>query len=221
MLYIISTPIGNLEDITLRALKTLNKADLILAEDTRKARILLGRYKVKRPTLSFYDYNKEKRIKYILSLLKDNKEIALISEAGTPGVSDPAYFLVKHCIKENIPYTALPGPTAAINALILSGLPTDRFMFIGFLSPKKIKRQRLFQELLGVKATLVFFESRYKIIKTVSDMCRFFGKKEAALVREMTKMHEEIMRAPLEVIYGRIQEKTAKGEYVIIIDNRP
>jgi len=220
MLYIISTPIGNLEDITLRALKILDKADLVLAEDTRKARILLGYYKVKKPTLSFYDYNKEKRIKRILSLLKDNKEIALISEAGTPGISDPAYFLVKHCIKENIPFTAVPGPTAVINALILSGLPTDRFMFIGFLPPKKTKRQALFQKLLEVKATLIFFESRYKVIKTVSDMCRFFGKKEAALVREMTKIHEETIRAPLEIIYDRMQKNTTKGEYVIIVDNR-
>ena len=220
MLYIVSNPIGNLEDITLRALKVLSKVDLILAEDTRKARILLSRYKIKKPALSFYDYNKEKRLKKVLSLLEGDREIALISEAGTPGISDPAYFLVKHCVEGNIPFTALPGPTAAVNALILSGLPTDSFYFAGFLPPRKGKRRKRMRELSFVNTTLIFFESPHRIVSTFEDIKEYFAHKKMAVVREMTKIYEEVVRGEPLSIQNIIQKKPLKGEYVIVIDNR-
>ena len=220
MLYIVSTPIGNLEDITLRAINTLSKADLTLAEDTRKAKILLGHYDIKKPLLSFYDYNKEKRIKNVLSLLKEGREIALISEAGTPGVSDPGYFLARACVKENIPFTALPGPTAAVNALVLSGLPTDKFFFTGFLSPKKGKRDRQLKELAGIKTTLVIFESRRRLLSILKDSMAYFKDKKVVVLREMTKLYEEVLRGKLDFLISRIQDRALKGEFVIVIDNR-
>ena len=153
MLYVVSTPIGNLKDITLRALEVLKGVDIILAEDTRRAGILLKHHRIKKPVLSFHDHNKVFRTKKVLSLLKSGKECALISEAGTPGISDPGFYLIRACVDSKLDFTALPGPSAVTNALVLSGLPTDSFYFAGFLSPKKGKRRRQLEELSQLEAS--------------------------------------------------------------------
>ncbi|MFH1768123.1 MAG: 16S rRNA (cytidine(1402)-2'-O)-methyltransferase [Candidatus Omnitrophota bacterium] len=221
MLYVIATPIGNLEDITIRAVKTLRAADLILAEDTRKAKIIFCRYAIKKPVISFHDHNKKIRTKRIIPLLKENKDIALISEAGTPGISDPGFFLLRECRREKIPFTAIPGPTAIINALILSGLPTDRFFFYGFLSSKKNRRRRELGEQAKVQATLIFFESRHRIISALEDIKRVFPERPIAVAKEMTKKYENVYRGGADEIIQQLNREAAiKGEFVIVIDNR-
>ena len=219
MLYIVSTPIGNLEDITLRALKVLREADLILAEDTRKAGVLLNRYKIKKPLLSFHDHNKKTRTKQVLNRLTE-KEVALISEAGTPGISDPGFYLIRECVEQRISFTAIPGPTAAINALILSGFATDRFLFQGFLSPKRGKRKKQLKELSLIKTTLIIYESCHRIVKTLLDIKEVFKNKRIALIKEMTKVYEEIIRGNAEEIIFKLEPKPVKGEFVVVIDNR-
>ncbi len=220
MLFIVSTPIGNLEDISLRAIKALKQAEMVLAEDTRKARILFARYEINKTALSFHDYNKKARVKKVLTLLKQGKNIALVSEAGTPGISDPGFFLIRACTKENIPFTAIPGANACINALILSGLPTDRFMFCGFLSPKKGRRRKELKELSLVKSTIVIFESRYRIFSAINDIKDYFRGKKMAVVREMTKVYEQVVRGDVDAFDSLIKNIPLKGEFVIVIDNR-
>jgi len=220
MLYVVSTPIGNLEDITIRALKILRKVELILAEDTRRGRVLLNYYSIHKPLLSFYDYNKKSRTKHALSILKDNRDIALISEAGTPGISDPGFFLIRSCIQEGVFVTACPGACAVINALIISGLATDTFLFVGFLPRYALRRSKALQSFARFKTTLIFFESRYRVIKTLSAMQECYGNKPGALLREMTKIHEDVLRGDLADINRQIQNYPLRGEFVIIVDNR-
>ena len=220
MLYMVSTPIGNLKDITLRALEVLQGVNTILAEDTRRAGILLKHYGIKKPVLSFHDHNKVFRTKKVLSLLKDGKECALISEAGTPGISDPGFYLIRACVDRGLPFTVLPGPSAVINALVLSGLPTDTFYFAGFLSPKKGKRRRQLEELSQLATTLIFFESPHRIVETLEDIKDYFGEKRIALVREMTKVYEEVVRGKPTEVLDTVKGATLKGEFTIVIDSR-
>ena len=220
MLYIVSTPIGNLKDITLRALEVLKEADIVFAEDTRKAAILFKRYAICRPLLSFHEHNKAFRTKKALTLLKEGKKLALISEAGTPGISDPGFYLVRACIQESISFTAIPGPSAVVNALILSGLPTDSFYFAGFLPSKKGRRKRRLKELSSLSTTLIFFESPHRIISSLQDIKEWFARKQIAVVREMTKVYEEVIRGIPEDVLLRLQSKHLRGEFVIVIDNR-
>jgi 16S rRNA (cytidine1402-2'-O)-methyltransferase len=220
MLYLVSTPIGNLEDITVRAVSVLKSVDAIFAEDTRKALILLGHYGIKKPLFSFHEHNKKIKTPQIITQLKNDKTIALITEAGTPGISDPGFYLARACIENNVAFTALPGPTAVINALVLSGLPTDTFLFLGFLSPKPGKRNRQLKEASGVKATLVIYESVHRILKTLADIKGHFTAKKIAVAKEMTKIHETCFRSTADTIVEEVSIQPLKGEYVIVIDNR-
>lgn len=221
MLYIAATPIGNLEDVSLRLHRILKEADLILAEDTRRTKILLDHYNINKPMISFYEHNKYKRVPYVIALLKESKNIVLISSAGTPLISDPGYVLVKECIKENLPFTSLPGPSAVINALVLSGLNPNKFYFGGFLPRKPQSIRKTLQEVSCYKATLIFFESPYRLCKSIQEIDKVFPQKNIAVVREMTKVFEEVKRGLTKDLYHVFCEnkKSCKGEFVILIDN--
>lgn len=217
ILYIVATPIGNLEDITLRALRVLKEADLIAAEDTRHTQKLLSRYDIHTPLTSYHDHNKEEKAPVLVSRLLERKHVALVSDAGTPGISDPGYFLINLAVHENIPIVPIPGATAAVAALSISGLPTDSFAFEGFLPGKHAARIRKLEELAAEKRTLVFYEAPHRIIRTVEDMVQVFGDRKAVLTRELTKVHEETIRGALSEVLGHLREGTIKGEFTITI----
>jgi 16S rRNA (cytidine1402-2'-O)-methyltransferase len=216
-LYIVATPIGNLEDITLRAIRILKEVDLIAAEDTRHTRHLLDKYSIESQLTSYHDHNKEEKAPVLVARLLEGKNIALVSDAGTPGISDPGYFLINLAIDQKIPVVPIPGPTAAIAALSISGLPTDNFLFEGFLPPKQLARMKRLQALAGEKRTLIFYEAPHKIIKTVGDMLEVLGDRRAVVTRELTKIHEETIRGTLSEILKRLAEGTIKGEFTIIL----
>jgi len=216
-LYIVATPIGNLEDITLRAIRILKEADLVAAEDTRHTKHLLDRYQIETQLTSYHDHNKEEKAPVLVARMLDGKNVALVSDAGTPGISDPGYFLINLAIDQNIPVVPIPGATAAIAALSISGLPTDNFVFEGFLPPKHTARQKRLRELSGEKRTVIFYEAPHKIIKTVEDMLEVLGDRRAVVTRELTKIHEETIRGMLSQILKRLQEGTIKGEFTIIL----
>ncbi|MFQ5707000.1 MAG: 16S rRNA (cytidine(1402)-2'-O)-methyltransferase [bacterium] len=218
-LFVVSTPIGNLKDITIRALEVLSKVDLIAAEDTRHTRILLQRYCIKTPTTSYYDFNKEKKIPTLLEKLESGAKIAVVSDAGTPGISDPAFRLVRACIDRHIPIQTLPGATAFVPALILSGLPTDRFAFEGFLPRKKGRKKRI-EALEEETRTLIFYESSHRLAKTLADLEPIYAGRRAALVREITKKYEEVQRGTLGEIQARLPQLKLKGEFVLIVEGK-
>ncbi|MFQ5651119.1 MAG: 16S rRNA (cytidine(1402)-2'-O)-methyltransferase [bacterium] len=215
-LYVVSTPIGNLKDITLRAIDVLSEVDLIAAEDTRHTRILLEHYNIKTPTTSYFDFNKEKKIPHLLNRLRAGAAVALVSDAGTPGVSDPAFRLVRACIDNGMEIEMVPGATAFVPALILSGLPTDRFVFEGFLPVKKGRRKRL--ELLAVeRRTIILYESPYRIARTLTDLVTHLGNRQAAIVRELTKKFEQVARGSLDELIENLPHMKLKGEFVLIL----
>ena len=216
-LYIVATPIGNLEDITLRAMRIMKEADVIAAEDTRHTRKLLDRYEIDTSMTSYHDHNKEEKAPVLIDKLLDGKNIALVSDAGTPGISDPGYFLINLAISENIPVTPIPGATAAITALSVSGLPTDRFVFEGFLPSKQTARRKRLNELEQEERTLIFYEAPHRIMKTIRDMLDVFGDRKAVITRELTKIHEEAVRGGLSNILKHLQSGTLKGEFTIIV----
>ena len=221
MLYIVATPIGNLEDISKRARRVLSEVDYICAEDTRKAGLLLKKLNLpKKPYISFYEYNEEKRVEEIVRRLKKGESLALISNAGTPCISDPGYKLISRCRQENISVTSVPGACSVVNALVISGLPTDSFFFSGFLPRKSAQRRRKLAEIKGMKTTFVFMESPHRISKLLTDVCELLGNKRTALVREMTKIHEEVLAGKIRNIIEQLKSKKIKGEITIIIDNR-
>jgi len=217
-LYLVATPIGNLEDITLRALRVLREADLIACEDTRQTGKLLAHFGIDRPTVSYHEHNEAARTRELVAKLAAGASIALVSDAGTPLVSDPGYKLVRAAIAEGLRVTTVPGPSAALAALVLSGLPSDRFMFAGFLAPKSAARRRELQDLSAIPATLVFFESANRLAAALADMAATLGEREAAVAREMTKMFEEVRRGSLAVLadhYGTAGPP--KGEVAIVV----
>lgn len=216
-LYIVATPIGNLEDITLRALRILKEVDMIAAEDTRHTKVLLDRYGIETPMTSYHDHNKEEKGPVLISRLLDGRNIALVSDAGTPGISDPGYFLINLAIYEHIPVVPVPGPVAAIAALSVSGLPTDRFLFEGFLPSKQGARMRRLTELAQDERTLIFYEAPHRVVKTLEDMLSVFGDRKAVITRELTKIHEEIIRADLSQAAKILKEKHPRGEFTIIV----
>jgi 16S rRNA (cytidine1402-2'-O)-methyltransferase len=216
-LYIVATPIGNLEDITLRAIRILKEADLIAAEDTRHTKHLLDRYNIETPLTSYHDHNKEEKGPVLVARLLEGENIALVSDAGTPGISDPGYFLINLAIDQNIPVVPVPGATAAVAALSVSGLPTDSFVFEGFLPSKQTARTKRLHELSAEKRTIIFYEAPHKIIRTVEDMIVVFGDRRAAATRELTKIHEEIIRGTLKEVLNRLKQGTVKGEFTIIV----
>ncbi|MFQ5865478.1 MAG: 16S rRNA (cytidine(1402)-2'-O)-methyltransferase, partial [bacterium] len=214
-LYVVSTPIGNLKDITFRAIEVLSKVDLIAAEDTRHTRILLEHYKIKTPTTSYHEFNKEQKMPYLLGRLQSGEKLAVVSDAGTPGISDPAFKLVRECIEKQVSIETIPGATAFVPALILSGLPTDRFVFEGFLPQKK--RQKRIEELRNETRTLIFYESPHRISKTLKDLEQYFGQRQAALIREITKKFEEVHRGTLGDLISKLSQIKLKGEFVLVI----
>jgi 16S rRNA (cytidine1402-2'-O)-methyltransferase len=218
-LFIVSTPIGNLKDITLRAIEVLEKVDLIAAEDTRHTRILLEHYKVKTPTTSYFDFNKEKKIPALIRKLQDGKKIALVSDAGTPGISDPAFRLVRECLNNDLAIETIPGATAFVPALILSGLPTDRFVFEGFLPVKKGRKTRL-ENLKEETRTIVLYESVHRISRTLSDLLSCWGDRKAAIAREITKKFEEVHRGSLREFNENPSRIKLKGEFVLVIEGK-
>ena len=216
-LYIVSTPIGNLEDITLRALRILKEVDLIAAEDTRHTKILLDKYGIRKKSISFHSYNKARRKDEIAALLKEGKNIALVSDAGTPGISDPGASLIKYVLESRIPLTVIPGPTALIAALVVSGKPTDKFAFEGFLSNKASKRRKKLKALKNEKRTVIIYESCHRITKLLADMLEVTGDGEIAITRELTKKFEEVKREKISVLLEYFTANKPRGEFIVVI----
>lgn len=216
MLYIVSTPIGNLEDITLRGLRILKEVDYIAAEDTRHSRILLNKYEITTPLFSFHSHSNEAQIQKIAALLRDGKNIALISDAGTPGISDPGYVLIQKAIENNIQITPIPGPSAVITALAASGLPTYRFLYLGYL-PLKKGRKKLLASLTENPYTIVFYEAPHRLIKTLNQILEIIGDRNVAICREMTKVFEEIFRGRVSEAISHFGSKPPRGEFTIVL----
>ena len=216
VLYMVSTPIGNLEDITLRALRILKEVSLIAAEDTRLTRKLLTHYDISTPTVSYYEHNRLTRIPKIIDHLNTGKNVAVVTDAGTPGISDPAYKLIRAAIESGNRIEAIPGPSASITALTASGLPTDRFIFEGFLPHKKGRKAKL-TRLSAIEATVIFYESPKRIVRTLKDILEFMGDRPAVIGRELTKLHEEMIRGNVSKLLSHFTQKTPRGEFVIMI----
>jgi 16S rRNA (cytidine1402-2'-O)-methyltransferase len=220
LIYLIPTPIGNLEDITLRAIRMLKEVDLILAEDTRTSQKLLKHYGIQTPMQSFHMHNEHKKAPQLVKDVLHGKYIALISDAGTPGISDPGYLLVREALKEGIEVQCLPGATALIPALVQSGLPTDRFIFEGFLPPKKGRQSRLIK-MAEEPRTLVFYESPHKLLKTLTQMIPYFGPyREVAIVREISKKFESNYRGNLKAALDFFERNPPKGEFVVVVEGK-
>lgn len=217
MLYIVATPVGNLKDITLRAIEVLKNVDLIACEDTRHTKILLQHYGIKTPTTSFYQHNRFSKGEYLIGLLKEGKNVALVSDAGTPGILDPGYNLINLAIKNNLEMTFIPGAAAFINALVLSGKPAHEFFFAGFLPNRSQARKNQLERLKKIGCTLVFYESCHRILASLEDINTVFGDKEIAVARELTKKFEEILRASPKVIQEKLSKNKPRGEFVLVI----
>ena len=215
-LYIVSTPIGNLKDITFRAVEILSSVSMIAAEDTRHSKKLFKHYDISTPSISFFEHNRAARIPQIITKLTEGKHIALVSDGGTPGISDPAYRLIREAIAKKITVESIPGPTALIAGIVSSGLPTDRFIFEGFLPPKKGRKKRL-MDLVDLDATIIFYESPYRLIKTLKEINEVLGNRPTVVSRELTKMNEEIIRGTVSDILSYFNNKKPRGEFVIMI----
>lgn len=216
-LYIVSTPIGNLADITLRAIDTLKSVDLIAAEDTRHTKILLDRYDIKKPMTSYFEHNKIQKTDYLLEVLSQGRSVALVSDAGTPGISDPGYRVIRACIDKAVPVVPIPGPTAFVTALTVSGKPTDSFTFEGFLSNKSARRKRELAKLKEEGRTAVLYESPHRIAKLLGDILEVYGDIEIVIAREVTKKFEEIRREKVSVLLENFSGGKARGEFIVII----
>ncbi len=217
MLYLVPTPLGNLKDITLRALETLQQVDVILCEDTRTSQKLLQHYQIKKPLSPYHQHNEHKIVPHIVDQLVAGKSMALITDAGTPGISDPAFLLVRECIKQNVVVNCLPGAAAFVPALVNSGIPTNRFVFEGFL-PMKKGRQTLLKQLALEERTIIFYESPMRLVKTLEEMAQYLGPERLCCVsRELTKMFEENKRGSLTEVAAYFKEKTVKGEIVVVV----
>lgn len=220
-LYIVPTPIGNLEDITLRALKVLKEADLILAEDTRTTSFLLKHFQIDKPLKSNHQHNEHKVLEELVDIISQGKTVALVSDAGTPGISDPGFLLIRECIKNNLPVETLPGATAFVPALVNSGLPCDSFVFIGFL-PQKKGRQTKLLSLKEETKTMVFYESPFRLIKALEEFKEHFGEdRKVSVSRELTKMFEETFRGTITEVLKHFNSKPIKGEIVIVLEGKP
>lgn len=216
MLYIVSTPIGNLQDITLRAIETLKGVDLIACEDTRHTKILLDHYQIKKPLTSYHSYNKAERGEYLLNELRAGKNIALVSDAGTPGISDPGVHLVKAAIQQDIPFTVIPGPTAFISSLVLSGLPAHKFIFEGFLPVKVNARLSRLKALAEDGRTIILYESCHRILKLMEELFKLMADREICLCREITKKFEEVKRGSPGQLLEYFKLHKPRGEFTVI-----
>ncbi|MEK6681449.1 MAG: 16S rRNA (cytidine(1402)-2'-O)-methyltransferase [Nitrospirota bacterium] len=218
MLYIVSTPIGNLEDITQRAIRILKEVSIIAAEDTRHTQKLLNHYQIETHQTSYHDHNKEEKAELLISKLKEGKDAALVCDAGTPGVSDPGYYLIKRAIEENIKVVPVPGVSAVIAGLSVSGLPTDRFVFEGFIPQKRNARIEHLKKLEKEERTIILYEAPHRFIKTLKDIYDILGNRRTAVARELTKIHEEIVRGTVEEIIKAFEGKKIRGEVTIILE---
>jgi len=221
-LYIVATPIGNLEDLTFRALRILSEVDLILSEDTRVTKKLLDHYQIKTPTLSYHQHSKLQKTEYIIGLLKEGKNLAMVSDAGTPGISDPGNKLVELVIKglgDEVKVIPVPGPSAVTVAASISGLPMDKFLFLGF-PPVKKKRNKFFEEIANSKLPVVFYESPYRIIKTLTELSNVNKDLSVAVCRELTKKFETIYRGKIDKVIKEIEKGEIKGEFVVVVEGK-
>ena len=220
-LFVVATPIGNLEDITYRAVKTLAEVDLIAAEDTRETKKLLDRYQIKTPLTSYHKFNIRSKTGHLVQEILAGKKIALVTDSGMPGISDPGYELIQEAIKHDIRVIPIPGPSAAITALAVSGLPTDKFIFLGFLPKKPGKRRKALKDLLDFEGSIILYESPFRIIKCLEDILSQMGDREVAVGRELTKIYEEVIRGKASEIIEKFKNKLPKGEMVVIINGNP
>jgi 16S rRNA (cytidine1402-2'-O)-methyltransferase len=219
-LHLVATPVGNLEDLSFRALRTLKECELIAAEDTRRTRKLLTHYGISRPLVSCHEHNERKRIPALLDALREGKDVALVSDAGSPGISDPGFRLVREAVDQGMAVTALPGPSAVILALSVSGLPTDRFSFYGFLPRRGSERKKTLEEAAQVPHTLVFFESPHRVVRSLEDMLAVFGDRRAAICRELTKRFEQVERGTLYELIVKAGNRSPKGEFCIVMEGK-
>jgi 16S rRNA (cytidine1402-2'-O)-methyltransferase len=220
MLYLLPTPIGNLKDITLRALEVLKEVDLVLAEDTRNTARLLNHYQIQKPLTPYHQHNEHKVLGHLVEQLLGGKKMAVVTDAGTPGISDPAFLLVRECIRNNIRVESLPGATAFVPALVNSGLPTNRFVFEGFLPIKK-GRHTVLTQLAQEERTMIFYESPMRLVKTLAEFMEYFGaERPCSVSRELTKMFEENARGSLREVHEHFQQKNVKGEIVIVVGGK-
>ena len=219
VLYVVSTPIGNLKDITYRAVDVLSSVDEIASEDTRVTKVLLNNYNIKKPLLSYNDFNKERITPSIIKKLRENRSVALVSDSGTPGVSDPLYYLVTRAINEGITVIPIPGASSLLAGIVVSGLPNDRFVFEGFLPPKKGRKTKI-AELEQEKRTIVLFESPHRLLRTLRDLKEVFGSRRISIGRELTKIYEEVIRTDLGEALEIFSEKKPRGEFVLIIEGK-
>jgi len=217
MLFVVSTPIGNLEDITLRAIRILKESDYVLAEDTRRTLKLFGHYKIRNKLISYNDINKKKKTPSLIKDLKSGKKISIVSDSGTPGISDPGFYLIRECVRNNIRVVPIPGATAAISALVSSGLPTDNFTFYGFLPKSKTKIKEILHMIKEKKETIILYESPYRIMKTLSLMSEIIPNKEIVIARELTKRFEEFIRGKPRDVLNKVGNRKMKGEITLII----
>ncbi len=223
--YLVATPIGNLKDITLRALEILKEVSYIICEDTRQTKILLNHYQIKKPLISYNEYNKFVKTPQIIQLLKEGENLAFVSDAGTPIIADPGYYLVREAIKEGIKITPIPGPAAMIAGLIVSGLPSDRFVFEGFLPKREGRKRKRLLNLINEERTMIFYESPYRIMKTLNTFLEIFGDREIAVCRELTKKFEEVLRGKISEIIENLKkrlekQKRVKGEIVLVLKGK-
>lgn len=214
-LFVVATPIGNLEDISQRAIRVLKEVKLIAAEDTRKTRQLLTAYDIKTPTTSYHEHNKLTKLEYIVSRLAED-DVALVSDAGMPGISDPGYELISALSAKNIPIIPIPGPSALLSALVVSGLPTDRFLYLGFPPHKSGERKKFLKNNMEERGTLVFFESPHRVTESLQDMYEILGNRRIAVCREITKIHEEVFRGTLKQAAERFSEP--RGEFTLVVE---
>jgi len=219
-LYIVATPIGNLGDISSRAVRTLTEVKCILAEDTRVSRNLLVHLGISTPVIAYHDFNKEKMAPQLVDRMKNGEDLALITDAGTPGIADPAFYLVRASIRENIRIIPIPGPTAFVAALVCSGLPTDRFIFENFLAHKSSQRRRIFEELKTESRTVIFYETPHRILKTLNEIAEILPDVKVVIGRELIKIHEEFLRGSASELLAHFAQKPPRGEIVVMLNTR-
>ena len=217
MLYLVATPIGNLSDITLRALETLRQVDVIACEDTRKTGRLLQRFEIEKPKIAFHEHNERQATARVMSMIEQGQSVALVSNAGTPGISDPGFTLVRRAIEEGIPVVMIPGPSALVMALVLSGLPSHSFTFRGFPPRKPGPRRRFLEVDVASPHTLVFYESPYRLKAFLQDAIEVLGDRQAALANELTKLYEEVQRGTLSELLALFEDEEPRGEYTVVV----
>ncbi len=217
-LYIVSTPIGHLEDITLRALRILKEVSVVAAEDTRHTQKLFNHYQIHTPMTSYHDHNKEEKTEVLLQRLKEGHSMALVADAGTPGISDPGYYLINRCIQAGIPLSPIPGPSAFLAALAVSGLPTDAFLFEGFLPKKQAGRLKHLLDLKEEPRTIILYESPHRLVRCLHDLYKTWGDRRAMVARELTKLFEEIVRGRLSQIIPMMENRTIRGEITLVVE---